>query len=207
VAATAAHAYDAATDFDTVNNPSGPWSYGFSADFTSFNLFTTQHVLGTGVEGWRRTSPGEPWVVKNLTAGTVTFGTASVEAGRLLAHPSNDGARALIRFTAPTAGQYDWSAAFEQRNTLSSSVDVHIVHNATAVWSGISSTFDVPVTSTGTVTLAAGDTLTAAIGPDGNYANDWTGVDFSVQAVPEPATLAILGLGAAGMIARKRRNS
>lgn len=201
-----AQAYDAATDFDLVNNPSGVWSYGYSPNFSSISLFTTQFALAPAVEGWRRTSPSEPWIAKNTTASLVTFGTASIKAGQLTLHPSNDGSRSLIRFTAPTAGLYSFSAAFEQRNTLASSVDVHVVHNSSPIWSGLSSTFNVPVSTSGTVTLAAGDTLTVAVGPDGSYVNDWTGVAFGVTAVPEPATMAALGAGLFGLIARRKRS-
>ena len=206
--ASQSHAlWDAAADFRSVNNPSGEWEYGYEPGKLALLLpMAAPLVLGEGLVGWQADT-GEPWIVKNMNETTRTVGSAHLLAGQIAMRPGGVGPYVALQFTAPTAGMYSWTASFTQRNTLPSSSDVYIVHNGTTLlWSGLSNSFDVPVPTSGSVKLEAGDRLSAVVGPDGSDLNDVTGVDFTIDSVPEPTSSTILGLGLAALLRRRKGN-
>lgn len=57
------------------------------------------------------------------------------------------------------------------------------------------------------VSVASGGMLYLQIGPITHNWSDGTGVNFSVTAVPEPAAMSLLGLGALGFLGRGRRRA
>ena len=77
---------------------------------------------------------------------------------------------------------------------------------------GTASAFDGETVGTNDVAsfaIAAGDQISFVVGSNGNFGGGETAVQgiISVQevAIPEPSSLAILGLGAIGFVVRRRR--
>lgn len=206
--ASQSHAlWDAAADFCSVNNPSGEWEYCAGPGKLALLLpMAAPFELGEGLLGWQAGS-GEPWLVKNTNAMTSMVGAAQLLADQIAMRPGGSGPYVALHCMAPADGIYTYSASFTQRSTLPSSSDVYIVHNGTTLlWSGISNTFEVPVLATGSIKLEAGDSLRAVVGPDGSSENDLTGVDFTIDSVPEPTSSTILGLGLAALLRKRRSN-
>ena len=154
---------------------------------------------------------GLPGAYKSDT--TFTEGTYTVPDDRLLVHPGPSNAIGIF-FFAPAAGVYDFTASFNILDRSPSGVAISSITNAggTAVGTpvGFLSAGNLGLTRSGSITLAQGQFLAFVVGPAGNYANDSTGVSFTLTratAAPEPGTwaLMILGFGGAGGMLRRRR--
>ena len=201
--------YDAAADFSTVNNPNGVWSYGYESSST-FTLFNTVGNTGGSIDYRKDANIDSLGVYKNITGSALTYGTVKLDAGELVQHPGNSAERSIVRFTAQTAGTYSVSLAYKGVDYVgptSSDADVKVngVSQFTGNVNGFGPTSLISYSST--FVLAASDTIDSSVGfgNNGNYYYDSTGVSFRVQSVPEPMTMATLGLGAAALLRRRRK--
>lgn len=151
-----------------------------------------------------------PGVYKSLTGGAE--GTYTIPNDRLLVHPGNPNPL-LVVFKAPTAGDYDFTLALNVLDRSPTGVAVAGLKVLGGTVSSLPLTFlnaASPTFSTsGTITLAKDDLFGVIINPAGSYANDSTGLDFTLTTagVPEPASWALMigGFGAAGAMLRRRR--
>jgi hypothetical protein len=198
--------YDAATDFSGANNPSSVWSYGWSA--TLGGAFTTDidvQNLGSGVVQWRGNQPanadGNPSVFKNTSGSEVTLGSIKLPGNSLAFHPGSAGQFSVVRFTAPSAGDYSISAAFTGRDFSGpTSTDVHVLVNSSSQFDDVVNGFLFTTTfGSQTFALAQGGTIDFVVGYDGgpggkdehgaNFGWDSTGLAATVTPVPEATTL------------------
>lgn len=219
--ATTAHAatiYDISADFDTTNNPSslGPWTYGSSNGLT----FVPATLTGGSapIFHWRSASE-EVYVEKNTSASSTIDSYARYWApGQVTIHPGS-AEYGVIRFTAPTAGTYNFNVGFTGNSFATTTTDVHVVVNgqiSPPLHSGlVNSAQDVPNGINGagptfldSVTLAVGGTLDFVVGNGGNgHPNDLTGISGSVTLVPEPSAVLLATFGAATCCAVRRRRA
>jgi hypothetical protein len=210
--AAQAATYDAFTSFDGSLSQAGPFS------FVSFDPATNVTApLGAGncaaYIGDTVCQGNLPGIYKT-TAGAHQSGTVLVPADKLILHPGDglNGLLAAIIFTAPQDSYYTFTLSAAQSDTNPHSQTAYI---AADLGSGFFQLVSQTLTTanpfgnwSGTGFLAAGQKVALAISNDnGSYYNDSTAVGFSVQAVPEAATWAMMigGFGAAGASLRRRR--
>lgn len=216
VAVPPAHAvplvFNAAADFSLTSNPNGVWSYGSKNSLgSSLQLFDMRLIDSVGIpgletpglEGWSVSQPDaqgnlDPVVIFNSTNSDIAFSSAVVPSKGLMFHPGLEGEFAVIRWTAPTEGSYDLTVAFRGDDFVGpTSTDVFVMHDNGLLFSGGVNAFGPGPSFTSVLPVQAGDTIDflVGVGQNGNYFNDSTGISATLSAVPEPSSLALLGLG------------
>lgn len=201
--------FDPVADFSLAGNPNGPWSYGYSLTLGSPLILHATSGSGGGLDFWNTDIHiGLPCVVRNSTAAPINWaGTTVFAPGGLSLHPGPNGELAILRFMVPTAGQYAVSGAFFGQDYVGpTTTDVHIWLNGTSLFDASVSDYDINHPFSTMLTLGAGNFLDFAVGIGSNQTDlyDSTGLSATITLVPEPATVALLGL-TTGLLFRFRR--
>ncbi|MCC6493828.1 MAG: hypothetical protein IT424_12510 [Pirellulales bacterium] len=223
--ATAAQ-YDWVAGIDYLHNPSvdGLWSYGetetLGSEFMPFRRSYARTRLGElqAIQWVSHVSAANIWV--NPTDELLAGGGEGRLPMSMVMHPGSGDQYAVLRFTAPTAGNYDFNVSFTGNNETGTTTDVHVLVNDVAVSSGNvnSAWFDTEpgegptLANTEPIQLAAGDTIDIAVGPGGNgYAYDLTGISGWIASsatsavVPEPSSTMLIACGIAMLTHYRRR--
>ncbi|RYG71093.1 PEP-CTERM sorting domain-containing protein, partial [bacterium] len=183
--------------------------YGFSNQLTPAPLMDFHQYLSTSGGGagtnelYNAGFGADPNVRLNRTGGT-SFGVPNDFVG---IHPGPNNQLSMARWTAPSAiGTVNITGAFLSGD--SGAVDVYVVKNASTATPVIlfsaANTFADQAFATST-SVTAGDTIDFIVGAAGNYNNDSTPLLAHIAAVPEPGSIAALGLGAAALLRRRKR--
>jgi len=212
-----AQTYDLAADFNlTSDSAANLWAYGtFSSltDPSTFNIPGTINFSATAVPGidiWFFPPSGsgdtsDPNVEKNVTSSDINPFGIDWRAGTVSFGPFQG--PSVARFTAPTAGVYDISAAFQtdQVNVLPTAY-VYI-GNTNVFTEGLSDPGNaqfgtIAPFALNDVTLSAGETVDFVVG----NGLSTTEVDASLMLVPEPSIYAMLagGLISLGFLIRRK---
>lgn len=181
---------DAALDFSTAANPSGAWSYGWTAA-AGGSFVPSVAASYAGRPAWRRgpAAPDDfPVVSGNADPFTFVSGTLAHPPGFLHLHPANDGARAVVRWTAPSAGAYVFEGRFQGLSTANPTSDVAIHAGATALLTGVLTAYAQPVPFSITRNVPAGGTIDFSAGYGANLTstNDSTGLLVAVRRATAP---------------------
>lgn len=210
-----AGSYDAFTSFNAVNGTGG-FVYG-STDGTTFSLFDSNaNCVLVNVTCLRSTAASLPSVFK-ATGAAASEGTVLLATDRLLVHPGEGADSVFVAFAVTRQGSYSYSAEFNQQDTGNANQDPHSVGvtefytpsgGATQYFTRLVVDGTNPDIFTGySAGFHVGDVFGYIVDKDGVYFNDSTGVNFSVAAVPEAATWALMiaGFGMVGVAQRGRR--
>jgi hypothetical protein len=204
-----AASFDPSVNFSLSGNPNGPWSYGYSQTLGGSLISHATSGSNSGLEFWNTDiSIGLPWVARNSTASPMNWaGTTAFAPGALSLHPGPNGQVAILRFTAPSTGQYAINGAFFGQDYVGpTTTDVHLLLNGSSIFDGAVADFGTSHSFNITIALASGSHLDFAVGfgSNQNYLYDSTGLTATITQVPEPATLAMVGV-AASLLRLSRR--
>lgn len=201
----AAPIFDVADDFSIASNPNGAWSYGFASSlggpFTRFTNKTTG-LFNPNFRAWGHNVEFHPFVAYNSAATNQQGSGLNLDAGTIGFHPGRGfpGLFGVIRWTSPSAGDFDVAAAFQGRDPRGTTTDVHILLNDVSLLDGVINRAFGPGSGpsySDILSLNAGDTIDFVVGNGGNnFFNDSTGLDATITAiepeiVPEPAGFAV----------------
>lgn len=193
--ASAPVAFDAAADFSATANPNGAWSYGFIpvggalADLTLYDEVLQFDGLDRWVHSSRPSGALAPTIVHNGTDAPITVhGDVTLGPGQLTFHPGPEGQESVVRFTAPSGGEYQIDATFavgDPPDGGSTTTDVHVRKNGVALFDG-----DINASASATdsehylasLTLTAGDVVDFAVGfGNGNFFYDTTLLEAAIS--------------------------
>ena len=194
----------------TLSNPNGVFSYGTTAGFGgAFTLFTDHSSIG-GLSSWNLPPAGGdvPAVYQNNTGSAITALSATYAPGSLGFHPGDGNVTAVYRFTAPTTETYSYTSSFFAQDTNTSSQVGVFVNNVQFGSLGVVNSSLTQNKYGSGFLLTAGSTIDFVVGNNGDKTFDSTGLTFSVTAVPEPETAALMlaGLAAVGFVAKRRKS-
>jgi len=200
--------WDLAADFSAVNNPDGPWQYGWrdaSGDFHLEDMPSSPgpywHYWGSSTDTYDRGGVGL------YTGATTDYG---IQPGNAILQC--DGGDAQVRWIAPVSGRFyicvsiggttAWTGSgLGNYRAAESQVDVEGAPIApTGTWSAPDSGNIWILTEN----LTAGDTVDAWV-PGGQHfaGNTDTMMTITSEPVPEPLTLSTLGIGSLAICLRK----
>ena len=140
------------------------------------------------VQIWRNADRPEPCVTRNGTKRTVKALGITWAPGQLAFHPGRRGEYAVVRWTAPDAGQVTVSATFTSIAERATT-DVHVLQGRRALFDSF-----INVKGAGnearfarTVRLKAGETIDCVVGfGNGNYGADTTALAVTIEPADAP---------------------
>jgi PEP-CTERM motif len=202
--------YNNAADFSPTNNPNGVWSYGYLAPgltplASTFILYTATSTLGSTIQNWSPSSASRnPDDFYNSSNAPATFSTLTLQAKEAAFHPGPNGEYSVYRFTAPSSGLYNLSAIFTTRDTVGPAApdDIYVLDNGVQIFANfLPTSYGSSESYATTLSLKSGDTVDFVVGDlDGtNFGFNTTGLNATLTATPEPASLALLGIGCASL--------
>ncbi len=212
--AAAVVTYDAFASF-TGTNTGGAFTYGVLDDTLAAPTFTAYNDApgcAALISNVTCTSNGAVPAAFKTTAGAHQSGTVIVPANALILHPGPDaGESSAILFTAPISSIYklNLSAFVADNNPTGVVLEVFAPGVVALPFASLSAAS--PSFSTAGLVgfVPAGTQFGIAVNYGGFYNNDSTGINFTLTAVPEPASWALMiaGFGLVGTAARRRRTA
>lgn len=206
-----AHAADFFGDFSTTTNDySNGWEYGTTATagdmdgaitpFASYKPGTDDNGVG------RWSNPTEVSLVPAAFYSPVGGGTSHfVTPGTAALHGGINGEIAVASYMVPTTGFYSIAATFGTGD--SGAVDDSVSVGGLVLGSSPNEGGAYSFGTVAPLLITAGTLIDFSVGTAGNYGSDTTPLTATItpQAVPEPSAIAALGLGALGLLRRRRK--
>jgi hypothetical protein len=181
--------FDAKSDFSASGNPIGAWSYGYSTDLGFDFVLFDQPRKRNAMDYWTTSNGPDPGVGHNPTKALQPLNEVVFQPHQLAVHAGPQGEYAIVRWTAPTAGQYLMNASFIGEGGRSS-VDVHVLQNNRPIFTDTIRGRGKRTSFTSILTVGVGDTVDLAVGygRDITYDSDTTGVDVQFRPVSPVAS-------------------
>lgn len=195
---------DVAADFSITNgNPNGNWTYGYRnalADPT--NAYTTTIADPSGIHIWYMpglSGDATPSAFKNTSGNTIN----GVSAGSFGLHSGPGGQFSVAQYTVQDGGSL--RVAGEWGTGDIGATDLFIQVNGVTLWSRLSpnaaEAFDLNVATN------SGDLIQFVLGGAGAYQFDSTPLSATIESVPEPATLSLVGISLGIAALRRKRKA
>lgn len=185
--------YDAVKDFSLTSNPNGVWSYGWVSSLgapLNFYTFGDYSCPPPNVPLWHTQQDCglQAYIGHNDTDQLICYDTWCLPPRYLQAHPGAHRELTVVRWTAPSSGDFLIQGQFVGLDCTPVKADVHVVLNSTStLQSGPLNSCHLPLSFRQTLTLVAGDTVDMMIGtgPDHNSTYDTSGIQFKVTLLEQ----------------------
>ncbi|RYG37690.1 PEP-CTERM sorting domain-containing protein [bacterium] len=190
-------------DFSTLNNDySNGWLLGTTSTaggtVTPFADYTA--VGGDGISRWSNLAT-ETALVPAAFKNSQVADSHGILLGEAALHGGIDGTIAVASYKFATAGAYAITGAFGDGD--SGSVDLYITSGANTYLSSLNVSGNQAFSFI--LNATAGQTIEFAVGTAGAFGSDSTPLSANIDAVPEPASMAALGLGGLALLRRRRK--
>ena len=189
--------HDVSQDFSTSANPTGVWSYGYSATLGgTFHLLTFPKSYGANngvpISGWQVTDAWGPSVNRVMGNGIAVSegGAFTAPSGTVYVWPGNDGSPGVfgvIRFTVPAGGggvyRIESAAKSNFDGPVSGDSDFHVLKNGQELFGQ----FLPPNSATGwsnALALASGDAVDFVVGKGADGLNDHSSLKVLARITP-----------------------
>jgi hypothetical protein len=146
--------------------------------------FVPRRGSPVGLAIWNGEAGPEPCAARNETNHDVQGPGIVWKPGQVSLHPGPDGQCAVMRWTAPQAGQYAVNARFTSI-AEKATTDVHVLHQGKAIFDDAINVGDRgnEAACEKTVSVNAGDTIDFVVGwGNGNYGGDTTALTASIRS-------------------------
>ncbi|QDS97861.1 PEP-CTERM sorting domain-containing protein [Adhaeretor mobilis] len=220
--ASASITTSAVDDFsNTTNTATSEWSYRWSPDSVRDGDYPLLATNSDPATLWTPTTPywnnggSLPGVGVNQSGSAINisppFLPFSWPTDTIWMHPPSTGF-AVVTWTSPVTGTADIEFEFDDMdpngafaNGVRWYVDVGDVSGSLANGSFVGGTGIMPMTVTD-VAVNSGEQVHFIVDPFGDFSFDSTAFRATVTYVPEPASMALLGLGAASLFVTNRKS-
>jgi hypothetical protein len=191
--------WEIAGQFNAAQNPYEVWTYGYTdkADCSGlmipFKNKTSTSFMNRSIDQWQRgtTSDANDLPMVGQSKGDTLLAPLKWSPNGISMHPGPQGQCAVVRFTAPAAGNYRFMGRFWAQNTsgVGNSTDTNVMVAVNSINSPIFSSnikalgsppTNMPFMSAG-ISLAAGGTIDFKVGANGNFISDSTGLHGYIQ--------------------------
>lgn len=205
--AAASRAADFTLDYNTTTNPGATgWTYGLETalgDSSTFLTYDAHIVDANGYNLWYASSNHSSDVTPEVGLNVSGHSINGDLPGQAQLHPGPNGQLSVARYTIPTSGAAVVAGTFfaGDQGTLNE----YVLVNGVTQFSAMSTGGDEPFAFT--FNASANDTVDFVVQADAHgYSFDTTPLSATItQAVPEPAPLAALGMGALALLRRRKR--
>lgn len=190
-----AQQYNLVTDFSAGNNPNGPWSYGYRNStqlFQPFNQAVGNAYGVTGLYAFSSSALGtEPNIIFNSKNTSVTFKTVQMDPLSIQLHPGPNLEKAVVKWTAPTAGLWQVDANFRGNDIGGTSTIVSVLQGRGLLFSQAINGYRASASYSSAIKLFNGETLDFLVDPNGNYGSDSTGISINIKAIALPPVCSL----------------
>jgi hypothetical protein len=191
--------WEIAGQFNAAQNPYEVWTYGYtdkpdcSGQMIPFKNKTSTSFMNRSIDQWQRgtTLDANDLPMVGQSKGDTLLAPLKWSPNGISMHPGPQGQCAVVRFTAPAAGNYRFMGRFWAQNTsgVGNSTDTNVMVAVNSSNSPIFSSnikalgsppTNMPFMSAG-ISLAAGGTIDFKVGANGNFISDSTGLHGYIQ--------------------------